>query len=69
MTAVPKGSEGSQGWIRVAPILRERVVGSLKSEGSWAATVVVCAGTSWDAASPMPERHIAERLTRYAPFR
>jgi teichuronic acid biosynthesis glycosyltransferase TuaH len=38
----------------------------VKSEGSWEKTVVVYAGSSWDATNPMPERHIAERLTTYA---
>lgn len=38
----------------------------LSPAGAWDDLVVVCAGTSWDGVW-FPEKHIADRLTRYAP--
>lgn len=35
-------------------------------EGDWSGLVVLCSGTSWDGAH-LSDRHLAERLTRYAP--
>jgi teichuronic acid biosynthesis glycosyltransferase TuaH len=34
--------------------------------GEWHGLVVVCAGTPWDGV-PMPERHVADRLSAWAP--
>lgn len=50
---------------REGSLLRPRGVAAVSTE-DWAGLIVVCSGTSWDGAR-LSDRHLAERMTKYAP--
>src|SRR4051812_46753 len=43
------------------------VDGQEADSGSWQGLVIICAGTAWDRGGCPAEKHIATRLTRWAP--